>query len=169
MAQGALAIDEAVARLRSFYGPLAVPPHDPFMMYIWEVLNFQSAPAKRDAALGALRRIPALPPDSISKAVPKKLEAAVHLAGPYLDERIRVLKAGANVFRRHPDATRRLQGTAHFPRAHFQLNDAIRRRSVFTCSQICMCSCLACSSSGTVASRRYSWRSRSAAAKSSRW
>jgi endonuclease III len=106
-----LAIEEAVARLHAFYGPLVPPPHDPFTMYVWEVLNFHSAPVKRDAALGALRRIPALTPDSIWKAVQKKLEAAVQLAGPYLDERIRALKAGADVFRRHPDIARRFQGT----------------------------------------------------------
>jgi endonuclease-3 len=105
-----LSIGEAVTRLHSFYGPLVLPPHDAFMMYVWEVLNFHSAPVKRDAALGALRRIPALTPDSISKAVPKKLEAAVLLAGPYLDERIRALKAGAEVFRRHLDIPRRLNG-----------------------------------------------------------
>ena len=106
-----LSIEEAVARLHAFYGPLVTPPHDPFMMYVWEVLNFHTAPVKRDAALGALRRIPALTPDSIFKTVPKKLEAAVLLAGPYLDERIRALKAGADVFRRQPEMTRRLQGT----------------------------------------------------------
>jgi endonuclease III len=106
-----LAIEEAVARLHAFYGPLVPPPHDPFMMYVWEVLNFHTAPVKRDTALGALRRIPALTPDSISKAVPKRLEAAVQLAGPYADERIRALKAGAGVFRRHPDIARRFQGT----------------------------------------------------------
>jgi endonuclease III len=105
-----LSIEEAVARLHAFYGPLVLPPYDPFMMYVWEVLNFHTAPVKRDAALGALRRIPALTPDSIYKAVPKKLEAAVLMAGPYLDERVRALKAGSDVFRRQPEMTRRLQG-----------------------------------------------------------
>jgi endonuclease III len=80
-------------------------------MYVWEVLNFHAAPVKRDAALMALRRIPALTPDSIWKAVPKKLEAAVHLAGPYLDERIRTLRAGADLFRRHPELPRRIGGS----------------------------------------------------------
>jgi endonuclease-3 len=105
-----LPIEEAVTRLHTFYGPLALPPHDAFMMYVWEVLNFHAAPLKRDAAFGALRRIPALTPDSISKAASKKVEAAVLLAGPYMDERIRALKAGADMFRRHPDIPRRLNG-----------------------------------------------------------
>lgn len=103
-------MDEVLRRLHAFYGPLVPPPHDPFMMYVWEVLNFHSAPVKRDAALSAMRRIPALTPDSIWKAVPKKLESAVLLAGPYMDERIRALRAGADVFRRDPDVARRLSG-----------------------------------------------------------
>ena len=79
-------------------------------MYVWEVLNFHAFPVRRDAALAALRRIPALTPDSIWKAVPKKLEAAVMMAGPYHDERIRALRAGAALFRRHPDLTVRIAG-----------------------------------------------------------
>jgi endonuclease III len=106
-----LSIDEVLRRLHAFYGPLVPPPHDPFMMYVWEVLNFHSVPVKRDAALAALRRIPALTPDSIWKTVPKKIESAVLLAGPYMDERIRALRAGADFFRRHPEVTRRLSGT----------------------------------------------------------
>lgn len=105
-----LAIDEAVERLHAFYGPLVPPPRDPFAMYVWEVLNFHSAPVRRDAAMAALRRIPALTPDSIWKAVPKKLEAAVMMAGPYHDERIRALRSGADFFRRHPDVTERITG-----------------------------------------------------------
>jgi hypothetical protein len=106
-----LSMDEVLPRLHAFYGPLIPPPHDPFMMYVWEVMNFHSAPVKRDAALAALRRIPALTPDSIWKTVPKKLEPAVLLAGPYLDDRIRALRAGADVFRRDPDLPARLSGT----------------------------------------------------------
>ena len=106
-----LSLDEVLRRLHAFYGPLALPPHDPFMMYVWEVLNFHSVPVKRDAALAALRRIPALTPDSITKAVPKKLEAAVQLAGPYMDERIRALRAGADFFRRHPEVSSGLAGS----------------------------------------------------------
>ena len=106
-----LSLDEVLRRLHAFYGPLALPPHDPFMMYVWEVLNFHGVPVKRDAALAALRRIPALTPDSIWKTVPKKLEAAVQMAGPYMDERIRALRAGADFFRRHPEVSQQLSGS----------------------------------------------------------
>ena len=106
-----LEIEETLERLHAFYGPLVPPPHDPFMMYVWEVLNFHSAPVKRDAAFAALRRIPALTPDSVWKSPAKKIEAAVLLAGPYLDERIRALRTGADLFRRHPDVSTRLSGT----------------------------------------------------------
>ena len=106
-----LSLDEALQRLHAFYGPLTPPPNEPFIMYVWEVLNFHGSPVRRDAALAALRRIPALTPDSIWKTAPKKLEAAVLLAGPYMDDRIRALRAGADFFRRHPDLSQRLSGT----------------------------------------------------------
>jgi endonuclease III len=105
-----LAIREAVERLHEFYGPLVPPPRDPFALYVWEVLDFHTSPLRRDAALAALRRIPALTPDSVAKAVPKKLEAAVMLAGPYHDERIRALRGGAEFFRRHPETPARIAG-----------------------------------------------------------
>lgn len=105
-----LPIDVALERLHAFYGPLVPPPRDPFAMYVWEVLNFQAPPVRRDAAMAALRRIPALTPDSVWKAVPKKLETAVMMAGPYHDERIRALRAGADFFRRHPGIAERLAG-----------------------------------------------------------
>ncbi|HXE79875.1 MAG TPA: hypothetical protein VNK41_03930 [Vicinamibacterales bacterium] len=97
-------------KLHAFYGPLVPPPRDPFAMYVWEVLNFQAAPVRRDAAMAALRKIPALTPDSIWKAVPKRLEAAVILAGPYHDERVRALRAGADLFRRHPELAAQIAG-----------------------------------------------------------
>jgi endonuclease III len=106
-----LALPEILERLKAFYGPLPGPPHDPFAMYVWEVMNFHSVPGKREAALAALRRIPALTPDSIWKAPAGKLEAAANLAGPYMDERVRALRAGADVFRRHPDLPRRVAGS----------------------------------------------------------
>jgi endonuclease III len=104
------AFDDALGRLREFYGPQPLPPRDPFALYVWEVMNFHAAPLKRDAALAALRRIPALTPDSIWKTPLGKLEAAVTLAGPYLDERIRALRAGADLFRRNPGLVRTLAG-----------------------------------------------------------
>ena len=44
-------------------------------------------------------------PDSMTRAPRGKLEAAVAFAGPYREERIRALVAGADVFRRHRDIT----------------------------------------------------------------
>jgi endonuclease-3 len=79
-------------------------------MYVWEVMNMHAAPLKREAALAALKRIPALTPDSIWKTPLNKLESAVGLAGPYADERIRALRAGADLFRRNPDLPRRITG-----------------------------------------------------------
>ena len=106
-----LALADILERLRVFYGPLPGPPHEPFAMYVWEVMNFHSVPGKREAALAALKRIPALTPDSIWKAPPGKLEAAANLAGPYMDERVRALRAGADVFRRHPALPRHVAGS----------------------------------------------------------
>lgn len=102
----AAALEDRVARLKAFYGPQPSPPRDPFALYVWEVLNMHAAPMKRDAALAALRRIPALTPDSVWKTPLPKLEAALGLAGPYVDERVRALRAGADVFRRDPGMAR---------------------------------------------------------------
>jgi endonuclease III len=103
---GPLEATALLERLRTFYGPLPLPPRDPFALYVWEVMNFHAAPMKREAALAALRRIPALTPDSIWKTPIPKLEAAAGLAGPYLDERVRALRAGADRFRRDPGVAR---------------------------------------------------------------
>ena len=102
--------DETLARLREFYGPQPLPPREPFALYVWEVMNFHAAPLKREAALAALRRIPALTPDSIWKTPLAKMEAAAALAGPYQDERVRALRAGADVFRRRPELARTMAG-----------------------------------------------------------
>jgi endonuclease III len=102
--------DGIIRELRAFYGPQPLPPHEPFALYVWEVMNFHAAPLKREAALAALKRIPALTPDSIWKTPLPKLEAAAGLAGPYLDERVRALRAGADVFRRKPDLARTIVG-----------------------------------------------------------
>ena len=60
--------------------------------------------------MAALRRIPALTPDSIWKTPRARLEAAVRMAGPYQDERVRALRAGADVFRRHPALVKAITG-----------------------------------------------------------
>jgi endonuclease III len=69
---------------------------------VWEVLSVNTTPARRDAAFGALKRIPALTPDAIARVPQAKLDAAVGQAGPLKDERMRALRAGADLFRRSP-------------------------------------------------------------------
>jgi A/G-specific adenine glycosylase len=89
-----------MARLRAFYGALQAPLPLPFAVYIWEVLSVAARPARRDAAFNALKRIPALTADAVARLPQAKLEAAVGLAGPRRDERIRALRAGAELFKR---------------------------------------------------------------------
>ena len=96
--------------LREFYGLLPTPPSDPFALFVWETLSFQSTPQKRALAFTALKRHRALTPDSMSKIAPKKLEDSVRLAGPPFDQRMRALRAGVSVFQRHPDLSHTLKG-----------------------------------------------------------
>jgi endonuclease III len=96
--------------LKAFYGPLPLPPRDPFTLFVWEVLSVHSTPQKRDAALAALKRIPALTPDSMWRAPQKKLEDSVKLAGPYTENRLTALRAGVDLFRRSPDLPRIVRG-----------------------------------------------------------
>jgi endonuclease III len=97
-----------VDQLERFYGALPQPPDDPFALYVWEVLSAHTTPARRDAAMNAMRRIPALTPDSMAKAPRAKLEAAVAFAGPYREERLRALIGGGDVFRRNRDLRGRI-------------------------------------------------------------
>lgn len=114
-------IDALVERLERFYGPLPQPPADPFTLYVWEVMGVHTTPSRRDAAMNALRRLPALTPDSIGRAARGKLEAAVALAGPYREERLRALTAGVDVFRRHRDLSDRLRADMSEATAALQL------------------------------------------------
>jgi endonuclease III len=102
MNPNAASLQGLLGRLERFYGLLPQPPHDAFALYVWEVLSVYSTPPRREAAMTALRRIPALTPESVARAPRGKLEGAVRPAGPYLEERMRALLAGADVFRRHP-------------------------------------------------------------------
>ena len=95
-------------RLERFYGPLPQPPDDPFALYVWEVLGVHTTPARREAAMKALRRIPALTPDSMGRVARAKLEKAVALAGPYREERLRALTGGVDIFRRNRNLPERL-------------------------------------------------------------
>jgi endonuclease-3 len=88
--------------LQKFYGALPRPPRDPFTLFVWEVLSTHSTPQKRDAALNALKRIPALTPDAMWRAPKKKLEESVKLAGPYGEQRLTALRTGVDIFRRTP-------------------------------------------------------------------
>jgi endonuclease III len=91
-----------VERLRAFYGALPSPPGSPFAVYVWEVLALATTPARRDAAFAALRKLPALTADAVGRMPQARLEAAVALAGPMKDERVRALRTGAELFRRMP-------------------------------------------------------------------
>jgi endonuclease III len=95
-------LERLLAALQTFYGALPAPPHDPFTLFVWEVLSAHSTPRKRDAAFAALKRIPALTPDSMWRAPQKKLEESVRLAGPYTESRLNALRTGVDVFRRMP-------------------------------------------------------------------
>jgi endonuclease III len=95
-------------RLRIFYGALPAPPSHPFALYIWEVLSVGTTPARRDAAFNALKRVPALTPDAVAHLPQARIEAIVTQAGPMRDERIRALRAGADVFRRMPSVVEEL-------------------------------------------------------------
>lgn len=97
-----MTVEQQVTALERFYGPLPSPPRDPFALFVWEVLSAQTTPGKRDAALSALRRARALTPDAMARAPQAKLEAAVKLAGPYFEQRLRALRSGVNLFRRAP-------------------------------------------------------------------
>src|SRR2546428_12658069 len=82
-------LDGLLDALRKFYGALPKPPRDPFTLFVWEVLSMHSTPQKRDAALGALKRIPALTPDAMWRAPQKKLEESGKLAGADGEQRPR--------------------------------------------------------------------------------
>jgi endonuclease-3 len=108
-------IEQLLAKLQTFYGRLPTPPRDPFTIFIWEVLSVHSTPLKRDAAVGALKRIRALTPDAMWRAPQARLEASVAMAGPYLEQRVRALRAGVDLFRRSPGLPAVIRGS--LPRA----------------------------------------------------
>ena len=103
-------LETALAALARFYGLLSTPPRDPFILFVWEVLSPHTTPAKRDAALAALKRIRALTPDAMWQTPQKKLEQAVVLTGPFLERRVSALKAGVALFRRSPALSAVLRG-----------------------------------------------------------
>ena len=103
-------LERLVDALHTFYGAVGSPPRDPFALFVWEVLSPHSTPRKRDAALAAMKRIPALTPDAMWRAPRKRLEEAVARAGPYVENRLRALKAGSDRFRRMADLPALIRG-----------------------------------------------------------
>jgi len=103
-------LEPLIDRLRTFYGLLPSPPSDPFVLFIWEVLSAHSTPARREAVLSALKKIPALTPDAMWRTPQKKLEEAIKLAGPYSDDRIHALRKGVAVFRKLPALSTIIRG-----------------------------------------------------------
>lgn len=101
---------ELVGRLAAFYGPIPAPPADAFGYFVWEVLATKTTAGRREAAMAALRRAPALTPDSLRKLPRGRLEAIVRQCGPFVDERLAALDAGIFVFQRQPHYQERLRG-----------------------------------------------------------
>lgn len=99
-----------IAALASFYGPLAPPPGDPFGVFLWSALGMRTTDGRRDAALAALRRIPAMTPDSVRRLGRGRLESIVRLCGPFVDERLMAIETGVDVFRRRRDLGSELAG-----------------------------------------------------------
>ena len=95
-------LENLLGALKKFYGTLPSMPRDPFTLFVWEVLSVHSTPRKRDAALAALKRLPAMTPDAMGRAPRKKLEECVTLAGPYAENRLQALRTGVDLFRRTP-------------------------------------------------------------------
>ncbi len=102
-------LSRIVGELREFYEPQPEPPHDAFGFYLWYVLGRRAVPVRRDAALAALRRIPAMTPDALWKAPRAKLHAAVAHVGPP-EERLNAVIAGVEAFRRHRDLDHLIAG-----------------------------------------------------------
>jgi endonuclease III len=103
-------LETLVDRLQKFYGALPSPPSDPFTLFVWEIMSGHSTPRKRDAAMAALKKVPALTPDAMWRAPQKKLEEAVAKAGPYTDQRLLGLRKGIDHFRRAPDLAKTIRG-----------------------------------------------------------
>jgi endonuclease III len=103
-------LESLVESLRRFYGVLPPLPRDPFILFVWEVLSVHSTPLKREAAMSALKRIRALTPDAMWRAPQRKLEDSVKLAGPYLEQRLRALRTGVDLFRRTPELPKIVRG-----------------------------------------------------------
>jgi endonuclease III len=95
-------LEQQIAALERFYGLLPMPPHDPFALFVWEVLSAHAPPGRRDAAFTAMKRTRVLTPDAMARAPEAKLDAALSLAGAYREQRRQALRLAVNHFRRMP-------------------------------------------------------------------
>jgi len=131
-----------LSRLQQFYGLLPAPPRDPFAIFLWETLSVSTTPARRDAAVGALKRIRVLTPDAMWRAPQKKLAEAVALAGPYQEQRLRALRTGVDLFRRSPKLPAVIRGPLGAARRALkpfpQLGDAYARRMLLFAAGRCV-------------------------------
>ena len=105
-------LQSSIDALERFYGKLPMPPRDAFALFVWEVMSVHSTPRKRDAAMTALKRARALTPDAMWRLPQKKLDEIVLLAGPYLEQRVRALRTGVDMFRRTPNLPAIVRGPA---------------------------------------------------------
>lgn len=115
-----MTLQDCIERLERFYGLLPTPPPDPFQLFVWEVLSHQAIPAKRDAAFAALKKAHTLTPDAVRRAPASVLEPAVKVIGPYFEQRLEALRAGADVFRRLPELSHALARGLHTARRALQ-------------------------------------------------
>ncbi len=105
-------LQSSVDALRRFYGTLPMPPRDAFALFVWEVMSVHSTPRKRDAAMTALKRARALTPDAMWRLPKKTLDEIVVAAGPYVEQRMRALRTGVDMFRRMPNLPAIVRGPA---------------------------------------------------------
>ena len=135
-------LETLLSRLRQFYGCWPAPRRDRSRYFFWEVLSMHTTPARRDAALGALKRIRILTPDAMWRAPQKTLAEAVALAGPYQEQRLRALRTGVDLFRRSPQLPALIRGplgTARRALKPFpQLGDAYARRMLLFAADRCV-------------------------------
>jgi hypothetical protein len=103
--------------LQKFYGALPPPPRDPFTLFVWEVLSVHSTPRKRDAALAALKRIPALTPDAMRRAPQKKLEQSPARRSVPREPVAAHCAPASSCFAAHPICRRRSADLPHARRA----------------------------------------------------
>ena len=75
-------LDVLVGALRAFYGRCRRRRADPFTLFVWEVLSAHSTPRKRDAALGALKRMRALTPDAMWRVAAEEARGERRARGP---------------------------------------------------------------------------------------